>query len=484
MSIPFIPNEKHLSINLSDGFSITVPNDITEISTFTFLEQETWFETDKSILAKLLPDNFKAIDIGANYGFYSLFMANLQKENSQILSIEPCKSTMDCLKDSISTNSFTNITPVQIGLSDSKTDAYLSIQESSELNEVTYEKQKDGEFETIQLDTLDNIYKMHNFNGCHFIKLDAEGHEKQVLNGAHHFFSKETPIVMLEIKHSDKINLSLLKSLEQLGYSIFQLDSPLNRLRPFQQNISDPLLLNVFAIPNIMIESLKQRNLILEDIPMKLLSNDYLSKFFTENDCYQQLGFSLEVLEHTKRVSSNYWDSINYFLASKDVRLDSNDRHMYLKQSYESLRQIAINNPQVPATLSLIRVSIEIRDITLAMELANYLLQEIINNQTLEVNSFFLALDEKYENARTLSPKWLEEQLIYIQEVYGNYSSIFDGDSSFARTSKLIHFKNYNPLILRKNILCNLGDKSEFIQKLSNNSEHHLNANIWKEVPH
>ncbi|PCJ18732.1 MAG: hypothetical protein COB02_09860 [Candidatus Cloacimonadota bacterium] len=482
MSIPFIPNQKNLSINLSDGFSITVPNDITEISTFTYLEQETWFENDKNILNDILPDNFKAVDIGANYGFYSLFMANLDKGNSKIFSIEPCLNTMTCFKQSIKENNFNNITPLQIGLSDTKSEAFLSIQESSELNEVVYETQLQGQFEKIQLDSLDNLYKQYDLKGCHFIKLDAEGHEEKVLKGAKIFFENESPIVMFEIRHGADYNFKLIDLFKSLNYQIFELDYLLNKLKKFNQEKIDPLLLNVFAVPKGLISQLKSDNLVIDFIDFQKLDSNYLNDFFLKKKSYQLLGFNTNIMEHTKVTLPKYWNALNMFIASQNSEINHNFRHLYLKQSYEDLKSIASESPSIAPTLSLIRVAIEYRDINLALELSQYFLKQIEDKQILNVESIFLSLDKQYENLTEINAKWLEEQLVYIQETHSGYSSIFEGDASFIRTSKLISFQNEKAIILRKNILCNFGRKNPKLQKLKENLKNNLNNHLWRKV--
>ena len=58
------------------------------------------------------------LDCGSNYGFYSLYVASLSKENI-IISVEASKKTLDDFKKNLNLNNFSNIKLYNYAISDS-----------------------------------------------------------------------------------------------------------------------------------------------------------------------------------------------------------------------------------------------------------------------------------------------------------------------------------------------------------------------------
>jgi hypothetical protein len=62
-------------LTLVDGVKIVVPNSLDMITPYVLREQQDFFEDDLKFVRKLLRSGQKDIDIGANYGVYTLPMA-------------------------------------------------------------------------------------------------------------------------------------------------------------------------------------------------------------------------------------------------------------------------------------------------------------------------------------------------------------------------------------------------------------------------
>ncbi|MCJ8345847.1 FkbM family methyltransferase, partial [bacterium] len=324
-------------------------------------------------------------------------------------------------------------------------------------------------------------YENFDLKSCDFIKLDAEGHEEKILQGASNFFTHEKPIVMFEIKHGQNYNMKLIEVFKKMDFELFKLESSLNKLIRFQESEIDAFLLNVFAIPHSKVKQLKTDNVIIDPISFTKLESNYLKYFLLENLSYKHLGFTNAVIHNTKVTAPNYWNALNLFCASQDLGMHSDLSYSYLQESYQILKMIASNSPQVAPTLSLIRVALEVRDIQLAMDLTRFFLKNIDNQETLEIDDVFISPNKDYENLSEISHQWLEEQLIQIQESFSSFSSIFQGEASYKRTSKLIALGNHEPMTLRKNILCNFGGTTQHLSPLKSLSKKNLNAKLWLE---
>ena len=96
-------------------------------------------------------------DCGCNYGFYSLLVASLSKQN-QIISIEASNEKFDELIKNLNLNNFFNIKPFNYAVSDID-GKIITLKESrkdweSSLAHQNYNFNKSSKINTIKIDTL------------------------------------------------------------------------------------------------------------------------------------------------------------------------------------------------------------------------------------------------------------------------------------------------------------------------------------------
>jgi len=176
------------TITLVDGVKVCVPNSLHLISSYVLEEQLDWFEDEIKFIRKIIQGGNHVIDIGANYGVYTLSIAKLIGSAGKIYSFEPANKTAETLLKSIEINGLKNIVVEKKGLSKKIGMANLSLNDNSELNSLVRNTVNMGPSELVKITTLDECMKLFSWEKIDFIKIDAEGEEENIIQGGLDFF--------------------------------------------------------------------------------------------------------------------------------------------------------------------------------------------------------------------------------------------------------------------------------------------------------
>lgn len=152
---------------------------------------------------ELIDSKGVVIDAGANIGIFSIFAA-IKHPDATIYAFEPTPSTFKSLKEN--TKYYPNIKIFNCGLAETKRDAFITTFKHSGKNYV-------GETGTpIELKTIDE------FNiPASFIKIDTEGYEENILNGAKETIRKFKPIISMSAYHKVTDKYELPKTLNKIA---------------------------------------------------------------------------------------------------------------------------------------------------------------------------------------------------------------------------------------------------------------------------
>lgn len=137
-------------------------------------------------------DNLVVFDVGANIGSYTKALEGQFKERATIYSFEPSQKTFQTLSKNINSDSkyADNIKLYNLGLGNAEGKITLfSDADNSGLASV-YKRRLDhsgismNQSESVMITTLDNFCAKNNIKTIDFLKMDVEGHELSVLDGA------------------------------------------------------------------------------------------------------------------------------------------------------------------------------------------------------------------------------------------------------------------------------------------------------------
>ena len=172
-------------------------------------------EREIKIIPSLLANCNRAIDIGANVGVWSYW---LSKHAKQVESFEPNPKIFNALKN-IKIN---NVNSYNIALSNKSGSVDLLIPKGSKgfsnqgasLSPIKVQ----GKHKSISIEA--KCLDEYNFLDVNFIKIDVEGHEHEVIEGAQETIKKFKPTMVIEMeeKHNQIPIEDQISSVEKLGY--------------------------------------------------------------------------------------------------------------------------------------------------------------------------------------------------------------------------------------------------------------------------
>lgn len=229
---------------------------------YVLLEQEDWFEAEIRFVRRMLRPGMRAIDVGANHGVYTLAMARAVGAQGQVWAFEPTPATGNLLQRSLDLGGCSQVRLLRTALSDRSGTARFNVGRQSELNAIA-EAGGGPESIEVKVATLDGLAQELGWHGIDFIKIDAEGHDRNVILGGKSFFERESPLVMFEITSSTEKDVSLAQLLVAQGYRVFFLVPGLLMLAPFDLRAKPELYqLNLFACKIDRAESLMDAGLL------------------------------------------------------------------------------------------------------------------------------------------------------------------------------------------------------------------------------
>ncbi len=359
-------------LSLLDGVRIVVPNSLELITPYVLREQQDFFEDELRFVRWLLQPGQKVIDIGANYGVYTLPMAQRVGPRGHVWAFEPASGTAQLLARGITTNAFVNVTLEQTAVSSSTGSAQLSLQRHPELNSIIHgQPPAAGDSETVSLVTLDECMDRYRWTDIELIKIDAEGEENNIVRGGRRFFANLAPLVQYELKKdATHINFGLIDEFAAIGYDSYRLVPGLNLLVPFDAGSQpDSYLLNLFCCKAACADRLAARGALLRSsdvsgrdalVGTNEGSSDAGVKYHWSN-ALAHLPYAIPLASAWRAAeeaggSTGVIRALSFYSRSRDTELSSLERFRALEASFLALKAECEREPVRLRLASLARV--------------------------------------------------------------------------------------------------------------------------------
>jgi len=192
------------------------------------------------------------LDIGANFGYYSVVLASHLKKKCEIHAFEPNPCTLKLLRHHVEINGLMDVIHIHdLALGDNPGTASLA---TKALNSGGTHVVPFNESSTcVQVTTLDDFCDHQGLTRLDLIKIDVEGFEERVLRGGHRSLRRWQPVLLLELEPArlrDKCSSveHVVATLRELGYQLF-----VSRRQSLQPLLDlpkgDDVKPNVFCLP-------------------------------------------------------------------------------------------------------------------------------------------------------------------------------------------------------------------------------------------
>lgn len=163
-----------------------------------------------------------AIVAGSHIGYYPLIVGSTN-HNCKVHAFEPNPINRSRCLDNIKLNNFNNVTVIDkaLGKNVGREKMYFDFGQSSFIDS----KRKHKNEGIVNVTTLDQFEKSY-IGGNVLMVLDAEGYEKNIIEGGTDFISKNKPTIIFEInenalRSAGSSSKELCSILKKIGYSLY-----------------------------------------------------------------------------------------------------------------------------------------------------------------------------------------------------------------------------------------------------------------------
>ena len=238
-----------------DGQKLYVKADASHISN-SLITMGVWEKRETEIFLSLIKPHMTVLDVGAHVGYYTLLAA---KRVAQVYAFEPDPESFELMTRSVKVNGYTNVKCFPAAVTNKTGRANFHIDSEAWGNSLSSENVS-SPLRQLDVETvcLDELYAAGSLGDrIDLLKIDVQGAEELVLNGAERILTKCRPIILIEVEPQRLRNMGtdpadLLKSLERnYGYELRAIeDSAQSRLIDDIIEIAErESVINVVATP-------------------------------------------------------------------------------------------------------------------------------------------------------------------------------------------------------------------------------------------
>jgi FkbM family methyltransferase len=191
---PFIMQTAHYPVEAHPG---------RETLTRALIRRGYWEPLETRVFVELLSPGVMVVDAGANFGHYALTASSLVGRNGLVFAFEPHGPTHSLLSRNAGLQQHRNLRPVRAGLGaeDAELPIYADAGNPGGHSFLDWNRREDtGTAETVPIFALDGfLAREAPGRTLSMLKIDVQGFEMDVLNGAAETITRDRPNVLCEV---------------------------------------------------------------------------------------------------------------------------------------------------------------------------------------------------------------------------------------------------------------------------------------------
>lgn len=179
-----------------------------------------WERDAQGLMVKHITPDAVVYDVGANYGIHTLLMARLATKGT-VYAFEPMPAIMHALRENVALNGFRNVRFVPLALSNESGTAEFVTGHHRGAGHLRSAGTSEGTRSQVETCSIDEFVYSRANPAPTFLKVDVEGAESQVLEGAVRVLAEARPIILLDL-HTPEQDVAVGKMLMAAGYKAYR----------------------------------------------------------------------------------------------------------------------------------------------------------------------------------------------------------------------------------------------------------------------
>lgn len=190
---------------------------------------------EMELLRRVLKTGDTVIEVGANIGSLTIPIAQYIGNSGRIYAFEPQRITFQVLCGNIALNNLYNVWAYNkgVGKKNKKEKIFEGLYSGNNGAFAIADNHGQYEIEIVALDDL-------NFEKCDLLKIDAEGMDAEIIQGATELIKRYQPYISMEANYT-RAGKEIVKKLRQLDYEVYEADCSL-----FSSNNDFQISRNIF----------------------------------------------------------------------------------------------------------------------------------------------------------------------------------------------------------------------------------------------
>ena len=189
------------------------------------LGNRIWEKKITELFEILISDDDIVLDVGSYIGLHTLTLANL---SSHVYSFEPQPLIYECLSKTLAKQHLYNVTLFNIALSNKEEESFIHTNNDGNASLAGIRDNLFNHSFPCKLKSLDS----YKFDKVDFIKIDVEGSEWEMLDGATQTIIQNRPIIILETFKRKKNKAKLDEFCSVFSYSSTYISADNYLLKP------------------------------------------------------------------------------------------------------------------------------------------------------------------------------------------------------------------------------------------------------------